>query len=202
MASEHSSFQALSGITSCYDLPSGKFVSSFGSLGFKVGNSPSPNLVARKIGYVDNILVGSPKYFERHKMPKTPEELKDADFLVNTYLGGKLHLRKNDGQEITLDLGNSSNLLCNNAFLNINACRLGGGIAMLPADLISDQIKEGLFIRVLPEWNLETFNFYALYASRHLSPASRSFLNFVTEKLTAASGRVYSKKIRSYHVPI
>jgi DNA-binding transcriptional LysR family regulator len=168
-------------------------------IAFKVGNNPDPSLVAKKIGFVDSILVASPLYLRDNKLPQTPEDLPEHVWLMNTYFGPTITLYDQEKSRRTqITFPKTGNYSCNNTFLCVNACRLGMGIAMLPTDYVEDDVLSGALVHILPNWLCERFNFYALYPNSHLSPQARAFLNFTHEKMMAAGGRVYSKTVRKY----
>ena len=159
-------------------------------IAFKVGNHLPPGAIAHKIGAVHSYLAASPEYLAKHFVPKVPADLEKLDFLQNLYLGNTTRIWNKQGETIDLPLRGS--YVCNNAFLNLNACMLGLGIAMLPRDYIGPFLDDGKLVRVLPDWEGEVYDFYALTATRHLSTSARLFLNFVNERLQTVQGRVYA----------
>lgn len=159
-------------------------------LAFKVGNQLSPGYVARNIGSVRSYLAATPQYLASHFVPEIPSDLEKLDFLQNRYLGDTVRLISDE--DLTQDLRLHSFFICNNAFLNLNACLLGLGVAMLPRDYIQPFLDTGKLVRVLPRWEGEPYGFHAISATRHLSTPAKLFLSFVKERLQTKGGRVYA----------
>lgn len=159
-------------------------------LAFKVGNELPSHYVARNIGSVRSYLAAAPQYLASHFQPQIPSDLERLDFLQNRYLGDTVRLISDD--DLTQELRLHSFYICNNAFLNLNACLLGLGVAMLPCDYIQPFLHNGKLVRVLPNWEGEPYGFHAISATRHLSTPAKLFLTFVKERLQTKGGRVYS----------
>jgi DNA-binding transcriptional LysR family regulator len=60
----------------------------------------------------------------------------------------------------------------------------GIGVAMLAQSVMVPEVESGRLVRLLPEWEPEPVQVYALYSARlDSSPKVRAFLNFLHERL-------------------
>ena len=77
-----------------------------------------------------------------------------------------------------------SQLTANNGDVLCKAAIQGLGIALLPTFIVGDAIRNGELEVILPAYQLEAINIYAVYASRqHLSAKVRTFIDFVVEQI-------------------
>ncbi len=66
-----------------------------------------------------------------------------------------------------------------------DAARAGLGIARLSTYLVSEDIRQGRLVRVLPEYVQQDSDILAVYASRrNLAPKVRVFVDFLAERLS------------------
>lgn len=164
-------------------------------LAFQVGSGMKESLIARRLGSVRSILCASPEYFKGRTPPATPDELKREVFLKNLFFGTRCRLVNSEGLQRLAEV--NGRYASRNSLLIFNACFMGEGIAMLPMLFAQPYIERGELVRVLPEWEGETLDFFALYYDRSLSRAARAMLAAVTEKLEAVQGQVYDPRVRA-----
>jgi DNA-binding transcriptional LysR family regulator len=62
----------------------------------------------------------------------------------------------------------------------------GGGIALMPKELCTEDVQAGRLVRVLPRWRGPVIPLYALTATRVLPARTRVFLDFVARTLGKA----------------
>ncbi len=159
-------------------------------IAFKVGNRLPEAFVARRIGFVRSVLAASPDYLKKSSAPVAPSDLDKHECILNTYLGRSFRLVNAVGESALHDV--VSTFSSNNTFVCCQMCLQGQGIAMLPLDLIAPYLDSGRLIRILPEWEGEIYNFYALTATRFMTSAARQFLSLVETHLKRSGGSVYS----------
>jgi DNA-binding transcriptional LysR family regulator len=62
----------------------------------------------------------------------------------------------------------------------------GVGIALLPHAVALADVESGLLVRLLPDWEPEPIEFYAVYSTRlNASPKVRAFLEFLRGRIDA-----------------
>lgn len=142
--------------------------------GVRMGEQIAKDMIAVRIGpELRMAVVGSPDYFERHPVPRTPHDLADHDCinLRLPTLGGLYAWELGQGgQELKVRV--DGQLVFNNVLMIVHAATAGFGLACIPDDHVADHIAAGRLIRVLDDW-CEPFPGYHLYypSRRQPSPA-------------------------------
>lgn len=124
-------------------------------------------------------LCASPEYLAKHPAPLTPESIADHNCISYVQHEGRKEWLVTNGSEkrrIPIRYITASN--------NIEMMRRltleGMGIAPLSDYAVTDDLRAGRLVRVLPEWALPSLTFLVAYPSRRYLPAkTRSFLDFL-----------------------
>jgi DNA-binding transcriptional LysR family regulator len=154
-------------------------------LAFRIGGAPESSLVVRKLAPARRVLVASPRYLATHGTPLSLKDLESHDCIV---FGGSMRESswRFDGQRSrTVRL--NVRLAVDDAAAAVTATMTGLGVSLLPFGLVSDPLKSGLLVRLLPREGVDDGDLLAVYASdRHTSAALRAFLEFVANKAADA----------------
>ncbi|MBK9252543.1 MAG: LysR family transcriptional regulator [Proteobacteria bacterium] len=142
--------------------------------GVRLGEQVAKDMIAVRIGPdIRMAVVGSPGYFNKHPLPKTPQDL-PAHNCINTRLptyGGKFPWDlERKGREVNVRV--EGQLTFNNSAMRLASVLDGLGLAYMPEDQALEYISNGRLIRVLEDW-CPSFPGYHLYypSRRHSSPA-------------------------------
>ncbi|WP_427838441.1 LysR family transcriptional regulator [Actinobacillus pleuropneumoniae] len=150
-------------------------------LAVRFTNNPDPNAVARPLFTCHSLLVATPAYLTQHGTIHSPQELANHRYLAHANVNRKEWTFIKGGQETVLEL--TSQLTINDTGALLNFTLADGGIAMLPKYFIEQQLKNNQLQIVLPDWQMPTYQVYAVYPSRRqLSQAVRSFVDFLVEE--------------------
>ncbi|MDK1493820.1 LysR family transcriptional regulator [Sinorhizobium sp. 7-81] len=149
----------------------------------RAGEVSDSRLMIRSLGTFRLMLVGSPDYFARRAVPRTPEDLKSHACLQHRYAtSGKLErwpLKR--GQR---DIELPTTAVVNTIEPLIYMAEQGLGIACLPDVGIRRQLRDGTLVSVLDEHVEHSGPFRILWpSSRYLSPKLRVFVDFMAENL-------------------
>jgi DNA-binding transcriptional LysR family regulator len=148
----------------------------------RISQEPSANLAARKLAAVNRKIVATPGYFERHGVPRSPEDLARHNCLTYTHFNPQetWRLRGPDG-DITVPI--SGNLRLNDDEA-LSAAVLGGlGVALLPTFIIGRDLQEGRLTAVLSDYVPSERHIHAVYLpNRHLPAKVRAFIDFLVER--------------------
>ncbi len=148
-------------------------------IAFSMGTLPDSNLRVRKIAEKGRILVCSPEYYARHREPKSPDDLKEWNWIKHDMLPGSRTLIK-DGKKVEMDL--TGNVSANSAEAMVSFALCGLGLITAGRWLISDHLENGRLIRVLPEWEVESLGFYAVWHGNITDCSNtRRLLNFLRD---------------------
>lgn len=148
-----------------------------------VGPLADSGLIATKIGSTGCGVFGAPGYFERKGAPQNHTELPRFDLLaVGTV--DRRHRWSLHGGDAEVSVEFNPRLVCNDLILLRNATLAGLGIANLPAFLCKHDLAEGRLVEVLPGWQTDDLNFFALFADPRGVPVRvRTFIDFLVENL-------------------
>lgn len=147
--------------------------------GIRFGESVDRDMVAVRVGPdLRTVVVGTPDYFARHPMPRTPDDLASHRCVNYRLLGGGGLLPwefERDGREIRYKAGGQ--LIVNDELLSAAAVRAGAGLGyMLETDVI-DEIADGRLIQVLDDWCPPFPGCYLYYPNRQVTPALRALID-------------------------
>lgn len=136
-------------------------------------------VVARKITETELGTYASPNYLEKNGCPETLSDLDHHQCLhyANTphgehwvfYKQGEMHKIKIDWHFAT-----------NNAGALSLASALGMGLIRIPKMSVSDYLKKGTLVEVLPEYRMPALSVYTTYLQKRFYPAKlTSFIDFL-----------------------
>jgi DNA-binding transcriptional LysR family regulator len=137
---------------------------------------------ARRLGYVQRVVVGSREYFERHSKPTHPQDLVRHNCMNYThYLRADEWGFTDQGQPVTLKV--RGRLRTNNQEALLDAVLAGAGLAVLPTWLIRGSLQDGRLQRVLTEFEAPRTPVYAVFPSRGAQPNKvRALVEFLADR--------------------
>ncbi|KAB0624127.1 LysR substrate-binding domain-containing protein [Castellaniella defragrans] len=149
----------------------------------------SGSAIIKQFGLSHGLLVASPALLRRHGRPAQPAELERFDAVGMSAAGGKVRVRLLGPQGARHEAACRPACIADD-LLTLRFVILGGvGIGVLPDYMCHEDIAEGRLERLLPGWSLASGIVHAAYLSRRgMSPALRSFLDYLGEKLVQDPG--------------
>ena len=156
--------------------------------GIRLGRSLADHVVAVPVTpTLSMAVVGSPAYFERHGVPKTPADLVQHNCINYRYSGsGAVHdwdfnEPGKKGQHFTQAV--TGNLTTNDDEGMTRAALQGLGLMQNIDIAIHQHLADGRLVRVLREWTHMQAGFYLYTPTREQMPAKvRALLDFLVEK--------------------
>nr|WP_218949031.1 MULTISPECIES: LysR substrate-binding domain-containing protein [unclassified Acinetobacter] len=144
-----------------------------------------PNLVIRKFETIEQHLFASQAYLNKFGELKQPEDLSQHQILSMADEHLDQHIIVTDAQHHQKKIKVNPTVMGSDlSMLAALACQ-DCGVALLPDSIVSDHVKSGALVRVLPEWKAAHGIFHAVYPSRRgLLPAVRVFIDYLVEKLS------------------
>lgn len=158
-------------------------------LAIRIGESPSQNLIARKLGETCLVPCAAPSYLRDHGAPETPADLARHACLTYEYLPQRNTWRFRDraGKEHVVRVAGPVH--ANNGEMLAAAAVEGVGIALEPDFIVGSDLAAGRLVRILADYAPTPTGLYAVYPSRrHLSAKVRAFVDFLAERFTAPAG--------------
>lgn len=126
----------------------------------------------------------SPAYLAKRKLPESPAELAQLSCIATScdsheergdFATWKLR-RGEELQTVRVD----ARVSVPDPTINHQLALAGAGVALLAQAVVRADIEQGRLVRILPEWEPEPVELYALYPSRlDSSPKVRAFLQFL-----------------------
>lgn len=151
-------------------------------LAVRIGSLKESNLKVRNIGTLDLILVASRSYLEKMDSIQEPKDLKNHDCLLLSPRSGKNFWTLVQGKtQVKIPI--KARVLSNQITSLLQVASAGGGIALAPAFLCNEALKNKGLERVLPGWKVKGIPI-SLVAP--LSTASSARLKIVSDELYAA----------------
>ncbi|KVU18544.1 LysR family transcriptional regulator [Burkholderia ubonensis] len=148
---------------------------------------PDSGLVSQRLGESYSVVCASPRYLERHGVPQQPQDLARHACLGMVAPG--FHYDDwtlsgpNGDEHVALP---APPFRVNVAEALAVAVREGMGIGVLPIYSAIAGLRNGHFVRVMPEYRSHVMNIYALYPSRqYLDAKIRTWVDFLRDELPA-----------------
>jgi len=147
-----------------------------------------PGLVVKRLGIARLILVASPGFLEVNGHPAHPRELAGKDAMckvIDIHDGlAQWHLTAPSGAtervQVTPRLGSSD------FRVHLEAAIHGIGIALLPEPIVSNPLRSGQLMHVLPGWEADSHVLRLVFPTpRGMLPAVRSFIDYLMIHLPA-----------------
>ncbi|BBD02786.1 MULTISPECIES: LysR family transcriptional regulator [Sphingobium] len=147
--------------------------------GVRLGDQVAKDMIAVRIGPdLRMAVVGSPDYFARYPVPRSPQDLTGHNCIgirLPTYGGIFPWDLDKDGHEVNVRI--DGQLVFNNISLRLNSALDGLGLTYLPEDLVLSYIERGELVRVMEDWCGPFAGYHLYYPSRrHTSPAFALFV--------------------------
>src|SRR5262249_12622761 len=158
--------------------------------GVRFGEIVAQDMVAVPLGPRQrSAIVASPAFFEGHRKPVAPQELRELPCILLRFSDGRLYHWEFERGGIEVAIEVKGALTLDDQALAIEAALDGAGIAYAFEEQVSALVASHRLVRVLEEWCPYYPGFYLYYPSRRQMPA---VLRSVVEHLKSTSrvGRI------------
>lgn len=147
------------------------------------------DVIARRIGQVERILVGSPKYVRSFGPIETLDQFAATSIVTTTSVlspRDTLTLwRADESYEVPV----KPTLRTNNAQVIAKSLREARGVGPVQTILVTDDLASGELVRILPEYTLKPTDVFLTYPStRFMRPIVKAFAEFVVPRLKQVEG--------------
>jgi DNA-binding transcriptional LysR family regulator len=146
----------------------------------------SPEFGHLKLGEIDFKIVASPLYLERKGVPKTPEDLGKHD-IIELGPAGKHNRLTLTGKDRTASVAFAPPFHIDDPEAVRIAALAGGGVAVLPAFLVREDVRRGALKSILDDWRQAPVPIHALYRT-HVAPPIRvrTYIDYLMETIAKA----------------
>lgn len=158
-------------------------------LAVRIANLPDSSLVSRHVGDVARLLIASPAYLAKRGVPKTPDELLLHTIIAQSALMPNREWRYSKaGKPARIEL--PARLEINDAHACIDAAERGKGITIALSYMVTEAIRDGRLVLVLPDFTPPSVPVNFIYAQRRMvMPKVRAFIDFAAPRLSKALSR-------------
>lgn len=151
-------------------------------IAIRIGMLKDSNLVARKLADNHRILCASPQLIKEHGSPEAPKELERFPCLQYRSTDG-LNTWRLKSRRKTFDAIISPVVVADNIEALRKLTISGTGVSLLAPFLISEDLRTGRLVQVLPEWSGIDSPIWLVYANAKFLPLKiRVFIDYMIEQ--------------------
>lgn len=117
------------------------------------------------------VVVGSPRHFEQHPLPRVPQELSRHPCIRARMASGRIYHWEfaHHGERLAIDVPGP--LILDDSGLMLEAALAGAGLAYLPEPAVQEHLAAGRLVSVLDEWTPSYGDLCLYYPGRRHVPA-------------------------------
>jgi DNA-binding transcriptional LysR family regulator len=149
----------------------------------RIGHLADSTLIARRLLRSRMILCASPEYLKRNGAPTSLHELAHHDCLVSNHTSARpgWHFGTPDGEAIVMHV--SGRVQANNSDVLRTLALDGRGILLQANFIVSDDIRAGRLVPLLPAYRPADAPIQAVYPhSRYMPAKARTFVDLLAER--------------------
>ncbi len=149
-------------------------------MAIRIGEVTDPNYVPVRLFPNRRVVCGTPEYFERHGVPRVPEDLARHNCLAFNLQGGQQRGWSfvRDGRLFTVRV--DGDLDCNDGELLYSWIRQGLGVGWRSTWEIGPELKRGELVTVLDEFAVPSYDIQVVYPQQRYLPAKvRHFIDYL-----------------------
>ncbi|MEO1207756.1 MAG: LysR family transcriptional regulator [Pseudomonadota bacterium] len=152
----------------------------------RIGPLPSSGLSAVRVGQVRRMVCGSPEYFVRYGVPRTPAELAGHQVISNTPSGPATEWRF--GSDLDQAVRIKPRLTLSSIAASIAVSQQGWGLVRVLSYQVGTDLVDGRLRSVLDAYEPEPLPIHLVHVEGRRAPAKiRSFIDFAKVRLKEIS---------------
>lgn len=149
----------------------------------RIARLPDSSLVSRALARTRMVLCASPRYLAERGTPTHPHELAQHDVVSYTYWSSG-DVWSFEGPKGELSVRTHSRIHANNGDTCRAAALADQGIVLQPDFLVSEDLRSGALVELMPEFKAVELGIFAVYATRKQLPLKvRRLVDFLVEAL-------------------
>ncbi|WP_455924435.1 LysR family transcriptional regulator [Pseudomonas putida] len=148
-------------------------------IALRMGALADSNLIARKIGECQRLVLATPAYVQAHGKPCNPTDLAQHPAVIFAQAGGGEHWAFKQGS--TVQSVTVSGRVRVSAAEGVRAAVLAGlGVALTSRWMFAEELAKGEVVPLLEDWQLPPLDLWAVFPTGRLASAkARAFVDFV-----------------------
>ena len=152
-------------------------------LAFRMGQTDTRSLKARKLGSFGSVLVASPDYLARNGTPETPADLTRHDCILDTNRRTPRRWSFGSDEAVTVQ----GRYRVNSARAAVELAAKGQGLAYAPRFALREALASGSVVPVLTDYAGEVGTLNAVYLEGRVLPRKvRALIDFAAEDIRSA----------------
>lgn len=150
-------------------------------MAIRIAHLPDSSLVYRKIASTRTVLCAAPDYLARHGTPQHPDDIRSHLVLGYSYAAARDEWQF-DGPDGIVSVRTRARMHANNGDTCVAAALDGIGMTLQPTFMLSQHIRSGRLVPLLPQYRSAEMGIYAVYSSRiHLPVKVRATIDFLVQ---------------------
>lgn len=147
----------------------------------RMGKPPDSNLIARQLANLPCYLYASPRYLEQSGEPGHPTDLAHHECLG--FRATKTNAWTLHSADQSVEVAVGGRFQVNSIGLTRRLASLDLGIAVLPEEIVAEDVAQGRLRRILPDWAGPSVPVYAITETRLLPAKTQRFIEFLRKHL-------------------
>ncbi|MCY0964547.1 LysR family transcriptional regulator [Parathalassolituus penaei] len=151
-------------------------------LAIRIGQLTSSSLISRRLGTTSLVLCASPEYLQKSPTVTCPDDLLNHSLLSYSYASGgnEWHFTGPDSESQTIRFQPA--VRSNTGDVCATLALEGQGITLQPQFIVSEHLRSGRLVPMLPEYTARESGVYVVYPTRQfLAPKVRVLIDFLVE---------------------
>jgi DNA-binding transcriptional LysR family regulator len=150
----------------------------------RIGSLKDSTLVSRRIATIRRCVVASPAYLSRYPLPKSPDDIRDHEWLLYTGQRERKPLTFQSGRKRYSFLP-TGRFRTDSGEALIHAAEAGMGITALPRFLCFDSLRAGRLVEVLTDFTMPEEGFYVVRPpGPHVPARVRRLIDLLVERFS------------------
>lgn len=168
-----------SGTTNLSNLVADRF-----DLAIRLGRLGDSSYRATPLGQFDIVLVASPAWVRRHGLPRTPDDVRSARWVVLTGFEQRIKMTRRDGAAAPFAVPFRGKIQADSALAKLHFVLADAGIAVLPEWVVREDLRRDRLVRLLPDYEMPAQGVYAVFPDNRYLPARvRQFIDYLREDM-------------------
>ena len=147
----------------------------------RMGKPPDSNLIARQLAELPCYLYASPSYIKQYGEPKNPTDLVNHECIGFRSSRSNVWNLRSKGESVDVPIKGRFQL--NSVGMIRKLASLGMGIAVLPSEIVSEDVMNGKLQRVMVKWEGQSTPVFAMTETRLLPAKTQRLIEFLQKHL-------------------
>jgi DNA-binding transcriptional LysR family regulator len=151
-------------------------------LALRSGPLADSNLIARKLGHDEEIIVAAPALADKLGDVSHPDQLLSVAWIVHRRLPRSVALYGPGNERVMFSI--PARVQIDTAAAMVALAEGGIGLALVPRIMLESRLTDGVLVRLLPKWSGASMDIHAVYPSKdYLPPKVSRFIDVLQREI-------------------